>query len=123
MTCAWCGADDYRRGRCPRCGDPQGQEVTRGTLRPLTIEPVGRAALAAWLKKRIRADIVAALDLARRSGPHPWIDDVEPVRDAIAGALHDAAASAPPRTVAEQLGLTPAPGVAPPQLTSALRAL
>lgn len=43
--CAWCGLGPYHRGRCPRCGHPDGQDATSGTLRQASpAEPVGNQA-------------------------------------------------------------------------------
>ena len=70
--CAWCRSYPYHRGRCQRCGHPEGGETTCATLRPCAAEPVGDAAVSARVaaahRRRMEAlmmnDPVAAREVA-----------------------------------------------------------
>jgi len=106
MICRWCRADVYDEvaGRCRRCGDLVGQPVTRATLRPFSLHPVGDEALAAALQDHMADRLKAMLDLRVVA-----INDGSIGR--AASIMRDAVDSLPsvalPQTVGEMLGLDP----------------
>ena len=77
--CAWCRSYPYHRGRCQRCGHPEGAEATCATLRPCAAEPVGDAAVSARVaaahRRRMEAlmmnDPVAAREVAEALSAAP----------------------------------------------------